>query len=89
LLLDDLPLHMKTAHEPGSPGSPSGWSDLPSDTEDTFFFSPEEAEDYRREKRRRIIDQNRETRLKALRDADPDGEPEEEVWGGSDEEVCV
>lgn len=69
------------ADEPSSPG---GWSDLPSDAEDTFFFSPDEAEDYRREKRRRLIDQGREARLRALRAEE--GE-EEEQWGGSDEEV--
>lgn len=88
--MDALPQpHTTTAQVPDSPGSLGGWSDLPSDAEDTFFFSPDEAEDYRREKRRRIIDQSRKTRLKALRDADPDGEPDKEIWGGSDEEVCI
>ncbi|KAJ7485145.1 hypothetical protein B0H11DRAFT_1722384 [Mycena galericulata] len=82
LLLDTLP---KFTKHKSSPPSPSGWSDLPSDTEDTFFFSPHEAEDYRQEKRRRLMDQAREERLKARRAED--GEPEEEdAWGGSDEE---
>lgn len=71
--------------------SPSGWSDLPSDSEDTFFFSPNELEDYHREKRRRTIDQAREERLKArlAEDGEEDNikQEEEEVWGGSDEEA--
>ncbi|KAJ7302329.1 hypothetical protein DFH08DRAFT_1089805 [Mycena albidolilacea] len=86
LLLDALP---KSTHPlpPLSPPSPTGWSDLPSDSEDTFFFSPDEADDYRREKRRKLMDHTREERLKARRVED--GVPEEEgedVWGGSDEE---
>ncbi|KAJ7641526.1 hypothetical protein FB45DRAFT_358980 [Roridomyces roridus] len=84
LLLDALP---ESTAPQSSPPSPSGWSDLPSDSEDTFFFSPDEAEDYRQEKRRRVMDRAREERLKARREED--GEPEEapeDVWGGSDEE---
>lgn len=70
------------------PDSPSGWSDLPSDSEDTFFFSPDEAEDYHRDKRRRLIEKTREERLKARREEDGESEEEEpDVWGGSDEEV--
>ncbi|KAJ7747643.1 hypothetical protein DFH07DRAFT_575957 [Mycena maculata] len=81
LLLDALP-----KFSPGSTSpAPSGWSDLPSDTEDMFFFSPDEAEDYRQEKRRRLMDQAREERLRARRAEDGDPE-EEDVWGGSDEE---
>ncbi|KAF8147736.1 hypothetical protein K438DRAFT_1625891, partial [Mycena galopus ATCC 62051] len=80
LLLDSLPKLTRAF----SPPSPTGWSDLPSDTEDTFFFTPREADDYRQEKRRKLMDQAREERLRARRAED--GEPEEEVWGGSDEE---
>ncbi|KAJ7915665.1 hypothetical protein B0H13DRAFT_1475119, partial [Mycena leptocephala] len=81
LLLESLP----KSNPNFAPPSPTGWSDLPSDTEDTFFFSPHEADDYRQEKRRKLMDQAREERLKARRAED--GEPEEEdVWGGSDEE---
>jgi hypothetical protein len=87
-LLDALP----TVHSPvnSTSNSPTGWSDLPSDTEDTFFFGPAEAEDYRREKRRRMIDKSREERLRAMRaEGDEDGANDDvEVWGGSDEEVC-
>ncbi|KAJ7119643.1 hypothetical protein C8R44DRAFT_788594 [Mycena epipterygia] len=83
LLLDALPKFTTQSHS--TPPSPSGWSDLPSDAEDTFFFAPSEAEDYRQEKRRKLMDRAREERLKARRAED--GEPEEEdVWGGSDEE---
>ncbi|KAF5392472.1 hypothetical protein D9757_002266 [Collybiopsis confluens] len=64
-----------------TPNSPTGWSDLPSDAEDTFFLSAEEMEDYRREKRRRVLEQAREDRLKAR--VHEDGE---EIWGESDEE---
>ncbi|KAF9467615.1 hypothetical protein BDZ94DRAFT_1248551 [Collybia nuda] len=83
LLLDSLPVHSAGGPEPSSPG---GWSDLPSDAEDTFFFSPEEVEDFRRDKRRRLIDRNREERLRARRAEDGEASEEEEVWGGSDEE---
>ncbi|KAF7324613.1 hypothetical protein MKEN_00502600 [Mycena kentingensis (nom. inval.)] len=81
LLLDALP--PAAAPRPRSQ-SPSGWSDLPSDSEDTFFLTPEEADDYRRDKRRKVIDQAREERLRARREED--GVTEEDVWGGSDEE---
>ncbi|TFY71370.1 hypothetical protein EVG20_g1630 [Dentipellis fragilis] len=87
LLLDTLP--RLTSIPPSSrPQSPSGWSDLPSDAEDTFFFTPEEAEDYHREKRRRIINQLREDRLKAreAEEDDDDLHSATERWGGSDEE---
>lgn len=89
LLLDVLPLPYSSSHSfPDSPAS--GWSDLPSDSEDTFFFTPDEAEDYRRDKRRRTIALNREKRLEALRAERGEDEPEEEeIWGGSDEEACI
>lgn len=86
LLLDALP---SISHDTplDVPSSPGGWSDLPSDAEDTFFFSPDEIEDYRRDKRRRLIDQGREDRLRALHsEAEADEQPAEEQWGGSDEE---
>jgi len=85
LLLDSLPLPHTRRSSP-EPSSPGGWSDLPSDSEDTFFFSPQEAEDYHREKRRRVIERSREERLKALREEDGPQDPPEEIWGGSDEE---
>ncbi|KIJ62464.1 hypothetical protein HYDPIDRAFT_114591 [Hydnomerulius pinastri MD-312] len=84
LLLDTLP-ERDVGPSQVRPLSPSGWSDLPSDSEDTFFFSPDELEDYRRDKRRRLIDRGREERLKAL--AAAEGEEEDpDLWGGSDEE---
>lgn len=87
LLLDSLPDYEAEASH-GRPLSPSGWSDLPSDSEDTFFFSPDELEDYHREKRRRLIDRGREERLKAIAAAEGDVEEEDlDPWGGNDEEV--
>ncbi|KAI0084531.1 hypothetical protein BDY19DRAFT_970782 [Irpex rosettiformis] len=91
LLIDTLPSSTEgeTLQSNDARLSPTGWSDLPSDTEDTFFFSPEEVEDYHREKRRRMIDQSREERLRALRGEAGDDEDEnfdDDPWGGSDEE---
>lgn len=92
LLLDALPdVPLPTTASAEEPSSPDGWSDLPSDAEDTFFFSSQEVEDYRREKRRRIISEDRQARLRAIRsevgdEEKVDADPREE-WGGSDEEV--
>jgi hypothetical protein len=97
LLLDVLPppSSSSTSSAPPAPESPTGWSDLPSDSEDMFFFSPDEADDFRREKKRKLMERTREERLKARmledgvdEDAAHHGEEEEDVWGGSDEEVC-
>lgn len=92
LLLDALPVHSRSENATQSvPDTRGGWSDIPSDSEDTFFFSPEEAEDFRREKKRRLLDQNREQRVRGRRLEDggsSDIKEDEEIWGGSDEEVC-
>ncbi|KAG6847911.1 hypothetical protein H0H93_004991 [Arthromyces matolae] len=67
--------------------SPGGWSDLPSDNEDVFFLDPEEVDDFRRDKKRRHLEELREERLKGR--LAEEGEPidaAEEIWGGSDEE---
>ena len=85
LLLDQLPDFRSDIQT--RPLSPSGWSDLPSDSEDTFFFSPDELEDYHREKRRRLIEHGREERLRALASIDGQ-ETDPDPWGGSDEEVA-
>ncbi len=45
-------------------------------------------EDYRRQKRRRTLDKAHEERLKARMDEDGDQFEDQDVWGGSDEEVC-
>lgn len=92
LLLDAPP-------DPGLPhefdtrrNSPSGWSDLPSDIEETFFFSPEEAEDYRNEKRRRLFEQAHEERIKARLEEEKEAAQEvvdDDPWGGSDEEASI
>lgn len=88
LLLDVQPI-VATGPTSTERYSPTGWSDLPSDSEDTFFFDPDETEEYRREKRRKLIDQSREDRLRALRAEDALEIPQEDVWGGSDEEVII
>ncbi|KAH8111656.1 hypothetical protein DFH11DRAFT_1612806 [Phellopilus nigrolimitatus] len=95
LLLSALPsLPVQAPEEAGSSQiisthrspSPSGWSDLPSDSEDAFFLSATEIADLRREKRRRLLDDARGARLRALEAAaDGDGD-ERDTWGGSDEE---
>ncbi|KAF9267142.1 hypothetical protein L218DRAFT_720913 [Marasmius fiardii PR-910] len=84
--LRQLQRHLQdTSNRPSSPG---GWSDLPSDTEDTFFFSAEETEDYRREKRRRLLEKSREERLRARMEEDGESQVEgdPDPWGDSDEE---
>ncbi|KAI9436818.1 hypothetical protein F5148DRAFT_1356197 [Russula earlei] len=78
--------------------SPGGWSDLPSDSEDTFFLTPEETADLHRAKRLRHLDALRTARLRAL---SPDGSSsanpagtgagtgagaDADAWGDSDEE---
>jgi hypothetical protein len=80
---------------PFRPDSPSGWSDLPSDAEDTFFLTPEETADLHRTKRLRHFDDLRTARLRALSPSlAPDGYYGDVAnadagppWGGSDEEV--
>lgn len=84
LLLDTLPT--SEAHK-AVPSSPTGWSDLPSDSEDTFFLSADEVDDYRRVKRRRTIDADRAARLQALHLEHGEEIQDQEQWGGSDEEV--
>lgn len=87
--MDALPLIQSGPAPPLRAESPSGWSDLPSGAEDTFFFSPNEAEDYQRHKRRRTLDKAREEQLKARLAEDDDQFEEQDPWGGSDEEVFI
>ncbi|GJE99686.1 hypothetical protein PsYK624_159570 [Phanerochaete sordida] len=86
LLLSSLPdTTQPTVHASSSRAdSPSGWSDLPSDAEDTFFLSPSELSEYRNAKRRRTLDAGRAARLRALEALEPEP-PVEETWA-SDEE---
>ncbi|EJD00321.1 uncharacterized protein FOMMEDRAFT_30403 [Fomitiporia mediterranea MF3/22] len=95
LLLSELPTCCSAQDgsevQPGSPQLSSGWSDLPSDTEDAFFLSPLEIENVRRTKRRRVLEDARDQRLAALRAAGDSNDNSEErndedIWGGSDEE---
>ncbi|KAL7414650.1 hypothetical protein BDY24DRAFT_414361 [Mrakia frigida] len=87
-LLPSLPL--PSHNQPPIPGSPTlsnGWSDLPSDTEDTFFFSEDEAEDYERDKKRRRLEGLRGGRLAALGGDVVEEPEEEEEEGKKDEEI--
>lgn len=86
LTVDALPPTITQPSVSTQPGSPSGCSDLPSDAEDTLLTA-EEIEDFRREKRRKRIAQNREDRLRALQAREDEViDPPEDEWGGSDEE---
>ena len=89
LLLDALPSFTALPQsQEAARLSPTGWSDLPSDSEDTFFLNLEEIEDYRRDKRRKVLENLREERLRALREEREEEEaPNEDPWGESDEEV--
>ncbi|KAJ9093734.1 hypothetical protein QFC21_006330 [Naganishia friedmannii] len=76
-----------------SPASSTGWTDLPSDAEDTFFLSGDEGQEYEREKKRRRIDAAREKRVEALRARMAEEEverreekPADDVWGDINEE---
>lgn len=95
LLLDALPsvsssgnrIHANAATT--RPSSPGGWSDLPSDAEETFGLSRLEMEDFHREKRRKTMYRVREERLKArMEEEGEEGEEEGPREGDSDEEVC-
>jgi len=48
----------------------SSWADFPEDSRETFFLSPEQAEDYHRIKRRRMIDEAHERRLREREEED-------------------
>jgi hypothetical protein len=52
-----------SANSGDSAGEGGGWSDLPSDHEDTWFFSEDEAEEFEREQKRRRLDAMRLARL--------------------------
>ncbi|KAF8151765.1 hypothetical protein B0H34DRAFT_728932 [Crassisporium funariophilum] len=88
LLLDALPDNTVVVTHDSRTDSPTGWSDLSSDAEDTFFFSRDEVEDFRKEKRRKLLERTREERLKARMEEDgvQEDEQEDDIWGGSDEE---
>ncbi|KAN0136960.1 hypothetical protein V8E53_005401 [Lactarius tabidus] len=89
LLLDALPTVSVGAMPPHAPpDSPcsGGWSDLPSDAEDTFFLTPSETADLHRTKRMRHLDELRTARLRALSPLSCDDADDADPWGGSDEE---
>ncbi|KAL8281533.1 hypothetical protein RQP46_006217 [Phenoliferia psychrophenolica] len=54
--------------DPPSPTLSAGFSDLPSDSEEMFYFDADTREDIGRQKKRRKMDEGREERLRALKD---------------------
>ncbi|KAH9173382.1 hypothetical protein EDB89DRAFT_1959579 [Lactarius sanguifluus] len=67
-----------------SPGG--GWTDLPSDSEDSFFLTPDETADLHRTKRMRHLDALHTAHMRALSPA-PCLDDDDDAWGGGDEEV--
>jgi hypothetical protein len=94
-ILHLLPSLPNRSHRAVSPASSTGWTDMPSDAEDTFFLSGDEGDEYEREKKRRRIDAARERRVEALKTRMAEEEearkrveqPADDVWGDDDEEV--
>ncbi|KAK4705680.1 hypothetical protein P7C70_g508, partial [Phenoliferia sp. Uapishka_3] len=64
-LLDAVP---PSANEPPSPTLSAGFSDLPSDNEEMFYFDAETREEIEREKKRRKLNEGREERLRAIKE---------------------
>lgn len=79
-----------------SPSSSTGWTDLPSDAEDTFFLDEAEQEEYERAKKRRKFDDLRQDRMRQLEareaaeriESDSNSKRDDpHAWQGDDEEV--
>lgn len=85
LSLSSPPHSLSSQPRPISPSSSTGWTDIPSDDEETHTPLDEPAISV--EERRREIANNREERLRAIRARDGDADEGAEMWGGSDEEV--
>lgn len=51
---------------PASPRSDSGFSDLPSDSEEHFYFDEGERAEIGRRKKRRAMEEGREARIRAM-----------------------
>ena len=85
LLLTRIPvysrLHASAEHQPEN----EGWDELPSDAEDMWFFGSEEAVEYRYKKRRKLIEDMRNVRMRQMETQTNDNL--DEIWGDSDEEV--
>jgi len=85
LLLPRIPEYTRL-HAPEEHKSENdGWDELPSDAEDMWFFRSEEAVEYRSKKRRKLIEDMRNDRLRQM--AAQTSDNLDELWGGSDEEV--
>jgi hypothetical protein len=66
-----------------------GWDDLDSDSEDTFFMSIKEIEEFKADKTRREMEESRQKRMRALEEQEAaERDPNDPAsWGGRDEEV--
>ena len=65
-----------------------GWDDLDSDSEDTFFMSAAEIENFKADKIRREMEESRQKRLRALEEREAvERDPNDPAGWGSDEEV--
>jgi hypothetical protein len=88
LLLDSSPRSPVKATKALKVDIEDGWDDLPSDAEDLFFFSQEEADEIRREKRRKLINAAQEARLAAMNTRDMEKDSSD-IAVDIDEEVRV
>lgn len=80
-LLDALPPHTPRSRSP-SPALSVGFSDLPSDSEEMFYFDPTTREEIGREKKRRKLEDGREERLRLIREREEDERRADEVRFG-------
>ncbi|KAG8876721.1 hypothetical protein FRB97_003981 [Tulasnella sp. 331] len=97
LLITSLP-SITTSSQPSTAAAlnedDETWSNLPSDSEDTFFLTPLETRAYHRDKRLRAMDRLRDERMRALEAQEAEERQrsgatafaDEDVWGGDDEE---
>ncbi|KAG8986068.1 hypothetical protein FRB94_014011 [Tulasnella sp. JGI-2019a] len=91
LLLTSLPTISGTNHRPCDDDEET-WSDLPSDSEDTFFLTPLETQAYHRDKRFKAMDRLRAERMQALEAQEAEAERhsktmDKDPWGDDDEEA--
>ncbi|KIY64186.1 hypothetical protein CYLTODRAFT_402173 [Cylindrobasidium torrendii FP15055 ss-10] len=84
LLLEPM-APIPSTSEAGKTAANVGWDDLPADAAEVFLLGAEAIEDFHREKRRRMNEEAREARLRAM-SPEPEAAAAGDEWGGSDEE---
>ena len=84
-LLGGLPMHLPRSPgaDPPSPTASVGFSDLPSDSEEMFYFSAAERDEITRKKKRRRLEEGRNERMRALEAEEQAAQPAAET------EVCL